>query len=181
MKMEALQPVINKEIPLKVHAHRADDILTAIRIAKEFDIDITLDHCTEGDQIIEILYRERIPAIVGPALTNRSKNELAAKNFETVAKLHEKGIKVAITTDHPVVPIQYLTVCAALAAREGLNEVEALRSITLYPAQILGVDDCVGSIDVDKDADFAVFDYHPLDFRSKVIATYIDGEKVYGL
>jgi imidazolonepropionase-like amidohydrolase len=180
LKAQALIPVLEKQIPLKVHAHRADDILTAIRIAKEFNINITLDHCTEGDLIADILYRENFPAIVGPSFTSRSKVELTHRTFKTAAVLNRKGVKTALTTDHPVTPIQHLIVCAALAIREGMSEEEALRAITLYPAQILGIDSRVGSLDMDKDADFAVFDGDPFDVRSRVLATYIEGKKVYG-
>lgn len=180
LKAQALMPVLERQIPLKVHAHRADDILTAIRIAKEFNINLTIDHCTEGDLVADILYRENFPAIVGPSFTSRSKVELTHRTFKTAAVLNKKGIKTALTTDHPVTPIQHLIVCAALAIREGMSEAEALKSITLYPAQILGIDNRAGSIDMDKDADFVVFEGDPFDVRSKVIATYIEGKKVYG-
>jgi imidazolonepropionase-like amidohydrolase len=179
-KAEALIQVLEKQIPLKVHAHRADDILTAIRIAKEFDINITIDHCTEGELIADILYREDFPVIIGPSLTSRSKVELANRSFKTAVILNKKGVKTALTMDHPVTPIQHLIVCAALAIREGMSQAEALKSITLYPAQILGIDNLVGSIEMDKDADFVIFNKDPFDVRSKVVATYIEGRKVYG-
>jgi len=180
VKAQALSAVLEKLIPLKVHAHRADDILTAIRIAKEYNINITLDHCTEGDLIADILYRENFPVIIGPSLTSRSKIELTHRTFKTAVILNKKGIKTALTTDHPVTPIQHLMVCAALAIREGMSEEQALKSITLYPAQILGIDDRVGSLDMDKDADFVIYNGDPFDIRNKVIATYIEGKKVYG-
>lgn len=179
-KAEALIQVLEKQIPLKVHAHRADDILTAIRIAKEFDINITIDHCTEGELIADILYREDFPVIIGPSLTSRSKVELANRSFKTAVVLNKKGVKTALTTDHPVTPIQHLIVCAALAIREGMSQAEALKSITLYPAQILGIERLVGSIEMDKDADFVIFDGDPFDVRSRVFATYIEGRKVFG-
>ncbi len=180
MKLEALLPVLDKKIPLKVHAHRADDILTAIRIAKEFDVDITIEHCTDGELIADILYRENYPVIIGPTLTSRSKVELTNKAFRTAVVLNKKGLKMALTTDHPVIPIQHLIICAALAIREGMSESEALRAITLYPAQILGVDERIGSIEIEKDADFVVIEGDPFDVRSRVVATYIEGKKVFG-
>ncbi|MCR1899376.1 amidohydrolase [Irregularibacter muris] len=179
MKMESLVKVLNKEIPLKAHAHRADDILTAIRVAKEFDVNMTLDHCTEGHLIADIIKEEGLDAIVGPTLSSRSKIELNNLTFKTPEVLNKKGVRIALTTDHPVVPVQYLPVCAALATREGMEELEALRAITLYPAQIVGIEDRVGSIEVGKDADLVLIKDHPLDFRSKVRMTIINGEVVY--
>src|SRR5699024_11159079 len=131
IKMEAIIPVLKKEIPLKAHAHRADDIFTALRIAKEFDLDITLDHCTEGHLIADYLGEEGKGAIVGPTLSNRSKVELKNLTIETPKVLHEAGVKVAITTDSPVIPLHYLPICAGLAAKSGLDEMEALKAITI--------------------------------------------------
>ncbi|PAB60723.1 amidohydrolase [Anaeromicrobium sediminis] len=179
MKYEALEKVINKEIPLKAHAHRADDILTALRIAKEFDLDITLEHCTEAHLITKYLkegYQKGI--VIGPTLSNRSKIELKNLTFETAGILEKEGIEFAIMTDHPVIPLQYLPVCAGLAAREGLKEDTALRSITINPAKILGIDHRVGSLEVGKDADVVIFDGHPFDLRSKVHKVIINGEIV---
>ena len=180
MKMEAMIKVLKKEIPLKAHAHRADDILTAIRIAKEFDVDITLDHCTEGHLIADILAEEGKPAIVGPSLTDRSKIELRNQTFDTPKILHEAGVKIAIITDSPVIPLQYLPLCAGLAAKSGLDEVEALKAITINPAEIIGISDRVGSLEVGKDADIVIFDGNPLkDIDYKTFATIIDGKVVY--
>lgn len=180
MKLEALERVIRREIPLKAHAHRADDILTAIRIAREFDLDLTLDHCTEGHLIVDHLAGEGRPAIVGPSLSNRSKIELRNISFETPAILHRAGIKLAIMTDAPVIPIQYLSLCAGLAVKSGLDEMEAIKAITINPAEIVGIDDRVGSIEVGKDADLVVFDGHPLrDIGSRTFMTMIDGQVVY--
>ena len=180
IKMEALERVIRKEIPLKAHAHRADDILTAIRIAKEFDLDLTLDHCTEGHLIKEHLKVEGKDAIVGPTLSNRSKIELQNISFDTPGILHKEGLKIAIMTDAPVIPIQYLSLCAGLAAKSGLDEMEALRAITINPAEIVGIADRVGSIEVGKDADIVVFDGNPLkDIGCKTSLTMIDGRVVY--
>ncbi|MFU0824947.1 amidohydrolase [Clostridium sp.] len=178
-KMEALIPVIDKKIPIKAHCHRADDILTAIRIAKEFDVEITLDHCTEGHLIADYVKASGRAAIVGPTLTDRSKIELKNKSFKTPAILHEKGVKVAIMTDHPVIPIQYLPICAGLAAKEGLGIEEALRAITINAAEICGISNRVGSIEKGKDADIAIFDGNPLEVFTNTIYTIINGEIVY--
>ncbi|PRR73667.1 amidohydrolase [Clostridium thermopalmarium] len=178
-KMEALIPVIDKKISIKAHCHRADDILTAIRIAKEFDVEITLDHCTEGHLIADYVKASGRAAIVGPTLTDRSKIELKNKSFKTPAILHEKGVKVAIMTDHPVIPIQYLSICAGLAAKEGLGIEEALRAITINAAEICGISNRVGSIEKGKDADIAIFDGNPLEVFTNTIYTIINGEIVY--
>lgn len=180
MKMEALCRVLKKEIPLKAHAHRADDIFTALRIAKEFDVDITLDHCTEGHLIADYLAEEGKGAIVGPTLSNRSKFELRNLTFDTPRILHEAGVKVAITTDSPVIPLQYLPICAGLAHKAGLDEMEALKAITINAAEIVGIDDRVGSIEVSKDADIIITQGNPIkDVDYKTIMTIIDGEIVY--
>ncbi|MGH4140187.1 amidohydrolase [Clostridium sp.] len=177
IKMEALAKVIRKEIPLKAHAHRADDILTALRIAKEFDIDITLDHCTEGHLIIDYL-KEGIQKgiILGPALSTRSKVELQNLTFKTPGILSKAGLKVAIMTDHPVIPLQYLPVCAGIAAREGMDEEEALKAITINAAEILDIADRVGSLEIGKDADIVIYNGHPFDLRSKVEFVMVNGE-----
>ncbi|QZY55914.1 amidohydrolase [Crassaminicella profunda] len=179
MKLESLIPVINKEIPLKVHAHRADDMFTAIRIAKEFDVNMTLDHCTEGHLIAEEIKKEGLHAIVGPSLTHRSKFELSNRTFETPKILSEAGIKIALMTDHPVIPLQYLSLCAALAVKAGMDEEEALKAITIYPAEILGIDASVGSLKVGKDADVVIWEKHPFITQAKVEYTIINGKVVY--
>lgn len=180
MKMEALVKVINREIPLKAHAHRADDILTAIRIAKEFDVNLSVEHCTEGHLIKDILVEEGISAIVGPMLTDRSKIELRNQSLKTPGELANAGVMVAIMTDHPCVPIQYLSLCAAMAVREGMSEEDALKAITINAARITGIDGRVGSLEVGKDADIAIFDGYPLELKSRVVTTIIDGKVVYG-
>lgn len=179
MKYESLIPVLKREIPLKVHAHRADDMFTAIRIAKEFNIDLTLDHCTEGHLIADELKEEGYPLIVGPSLSERSKVELRELTFETAGILSRKGIDIAIMTDHGVIPIQYLPLCAALAVKHGMDEMEALKAITINPAKILKIDDRVGSLEVGKDADIVVLDRFPLDVMSKTQYVLIDGKIVY--
>ncbi len=178
LQMEILVKVLNREIPIKAHAHRADDILTAIRIAKEFDIDITIDHCTEGHRIADYLLEENAKVILGPLLSDRSKVELKNMSFKAPGILSKAGIKVAIMTDHPVIPVQYLPVCAAIAVREGMDEMEALKAITINAAEITGIADRVGSLEAGKDADIVIFDGHPLDFRSKTVWVFIDGHAV---
>ena len=178
LKMEIMVKVLNREIPLKAHAHRADDILTALRIAREFDVDITLEHCTEGHRISDFLLEENAKAIVGPLFSDRSKVELKNMTFKAPGILSKAGIKVAMMTDHPVIPIQYLPVCAAIAVKEGMDEMEALKAITINAAEITGVDDRVGSLELGKDADIVIYDGHPLDFRSKTVWVFIDGHAV---
>ncbi len=177
---EALLPVIRRELPLKIHCHRADDILTAIRIAKEFNVRFTLDHCTEGylipDLLKETIEETGAGIIIGPLLTDRSKIELRNVSFSAPKALYDAGIDFAMMTDHPVIPEQYLPVCAALAVREGLPEDAALRSITINAARITGIDDRIGSLEVGKDADIAVFSGHPLDFRSRCVLCTVDGQ-----
>lgn len=179
IKMEALTKVIRKEIPLKAHAHRADDILTAIRIAKEFEVDLTIDHCTEGYMIKDILKEEGVPVVVGPLLTDRSKIELRNQTLKNPAELSRAGIRVAIATDHPCIPIQYLCLCAAMAVREGMDEEEALKAITINAAAVSGIDDRVGSLEIGKDADIIIFNGHPLELKSRVVTTIINGKVVY--
>lgn len=179
MKLEALIPVLKKEIHLKAHAHRADDIFSAIRIAKEFDLLLSLEHCTEGHLIAEDLAKEGYPAIVGPTFGHRSKVELKNKSFDTPRVLHEAGVKIAIMTDSPVIPLQHLPMCAALAAKAGLPEMEALKAISINPAEITGIADRVGSLEVGKDADVVVWDRHPFDLKASVLMTIINGEIVF--
>jgi len=178
-KMESWLPVLKRKIPLKAHVHRADDILTAIRIAKLFDLDMTLDHCTEGHLICEEIKASGYPAIVGPNLASRSKIEVQYMDFKTAGLLHKAGIEVAVTTDHPVSLIQYLPVCAGLAAKEGLGVEEGLKAITINAANICGVSSRVGSIETGKDADIAVFDGNPMNTFTNCLCTMIDGEIVY--
>ncbi|NBK98595.1 MAG: amidohydrolase [Erysipelotrichia bacterium] len=179
MKLEALIPVLNKKIPLKAHAHRADDILTSIRIAKEFDLDMTLDHCTEGHLIVDKIVESGFPAIVGPSLTHKSKFELQNKTFKTPAVLQQAGIKIAITTDSPVIPQEYLPLCAGLAVKSGLDEMEALKAITIHAAEIIGVADRVGSLKVGKDGDVVICDGNIMDVQTNVLYTIVDGKISY--
>ena len=180
MKLEAMKKVMTGEIPLKVHAHRSDDIFTAIRIAKEFDLKLTIDHCSEGHLIADYLKEENLDCIVGPSLTDRSKIELRNLTFETPKVLNEAGVKFALMTDSPEVGLDYLPLCAGLAVRAGLDEIEALKAITINPAEILGIDDRVGSIEEGKDADLVIFSSNPLKcILSEALLTVIDGRVVY--
>jgi len=179
MKLEAMIPVVKKEIPLKAHAHQADDIFTAIRIAKEFKLDLTLDHCTEGHLIAEDLAKEGFPAIVGPTYTWKSKVEVRNKTFETPNALYRAGMKVAIMTDAPVVPIEGLIFSAAMAHKAGLPEAEALKCISINPAEILGIQERVGSLEIGKDGDIVIWDGHPFDMMASPECTIVNGEIVY--
>ena len=178
-RKECWLPVLRKEIPLKVHAHRTDDILTAVRIAKEFNVAITIDHCSEGHLIAKEIAATHFPAIVGPSLAARNKIEVQNIDFKTSGLLHKAGVKVAITTDHPVVPIQYLPICAGFAAKEGLGIEEGLKAITINAAEICGVAHRVGSLEVGKDADIAIFDGNPMEVFTHTLYTIIDGKVVY--
>ena len=181
--LEALLPVLHRDLPLKMHAHRADDILTALRLAKEFNLRVTIDHCTEGYLFPELL-RERTEeigagVIIGPLLSDRSKIELRNLSYEAPRILHDHKIKFAMMSDHPVIPIQYLPVTAALAVRYGLDEKTALESITINAAEITGLSDRIGTLEPGKDADIAVFSGHPIDIRSHCLLTLINGKIVY--
>lgn len=178
-KKECWIPVLERLIPLKAHVHRADDILTAIRIANEFNLKITLDHCTEGHLIAEEIYASGFPAIVGPTLSCRNKIETQNADFKTPSVLHKAGIKIALTTDHPVTRIQDLPICAGFAAREGLGIPDGLRAITVNAAEICNVSNRVGSLEPGKDADIAIFDGNPMEVFTKTMYTIINGEIVY--
>lgn len=179
IKMEALIPVLKREIPLKAHVHRADDILTAIRIAKEFDLKMTLEHCTESDLIMDKIKEAGFPAVIGPIMTSRNKVETKNKSVAAAAKLNRAGIKFAIASDHPIMPVGYLTLCAALTAQEGLGVLEALKAITINAAEILGVRDRIGSLEVGKNADIAIFDGNPMDIATSTVYTISGGIVIY--
>ena len=180
MKLEAMIPVMKGEIPLKCHAHRADDILTSIRIAKEFGIQMTMDHCTDGAIIADELAEEGFPAFVGPTLGNKSKIELANKSFETPLALHNAGVKVSIITDAPVIPLQYLPMCAGLAVNAGLPEEEAWKAITINPAQSTGIGDRVGSLEKGKDGDVVIWTADPMThLGAESYITIVDGKIAY--
>ena len=178
-ELEPWIPVLKKEIPLKAHAHRADDILTAIRIAKEFDVEMTLDHGTESHLVAQLIKASGFPVIVGPDLTSRSKLEVKNMNFKTNRILHENDILFAITTDHPVTMIQYLPLCAGLAVKGGLPMDEGLKAITIHAAKICRVDERVGSLKAGKDADIAIFSGNPMEVFTETLYTMIEGKIVY--
>lgn len=178
-RLECYRDLFEGKIPLKAHVHRADDIFTAIRIAKEFGLDLTLDHCTEGHLIAEEIAASGFPAIVGPSLASRTKDEVAYSDFKTPGILYRAGVTVALTTDHPVSRIQHLPLCAALAAKEGWNEHSALRAITIDAAKICRLDHRLGSLKEGKDADLVIYDGNPLKITSSVQATIINGKIVW--
>ena len=180
VKLEAMLPVVNREIPIKCHAHRADDILTAVRIAREFDLKLTLDHCTDGEIIADELAEEGYPVFVGPSLGGKSKVELRNKSFTTAGVLYRAGLTVSIITDAPVIPLQHLPLAAGLAAAAGLPMEEAWRAITINPAQSLGISDHVGSLEPGKDADLVLWTADPLTtIGGEAYMTIVNGEIVY--
>lgn len=178
-RLECWLPVLRGEIPLKAHVHRADDILTAMRIAREFGLRLTLDHCTEGHLIAPYLSGAGAPAIVGPTLSSRSKIEIQNQDFKTAGVLHRHGVLTAITTDHPVSLIQTLPLCAGLAVKHGLPFEEGLKAITINAARICGADDRIGSLEPGKDADIAVFSGNPLEASTVCRFTLIEGKVVH--
>lgn len=178
-KLEALEQVITGSLPAHIHAHRADDMFTGLRICREFDIRPVLVHGTEGHLVADLLAGEGVPVISGPFMTDRSKPELHNLTEASPALLAAAGVPVAITTDHPEVPVKYLRLAAAVAVQAGMDETEALRAITINGARIVGCDDRIGSIAPGKDADLVVWSGHPLDFRSHVRAVVCAGQLVY--
>jgi len=180
IKLEAMIPVIKKEIPLKAHAHRAYDIFTAIRIAKEFDVLLTLDHCTDGALIVDELAEEGYPAFIGPSFGSKSKIELSNKSFATAGALHAAGVPISIITDSPVTPLERLPMCAGYAYSAGLPYEEAWRAITVNPANQTGIGDRVGSLEVGKDGDVVIWRDDPLRVvGAEAFVTVVDGEIVY--
>lgn len=179
MKLNALLPVLRREMPLKAHAHQADDMFTAIRIAKEFQVNLTLEHCTEGHLIAEELAKENFPLAVGPTLGHATKFELRNKSWETPGVLQKAGCQVSIITDSPVIPQKYLPLCAGLAVKSGMDPFGALQAITLNPARHIGIADRVGSLEVGKDADIVLTDGSPFEVNTNVKMVFIDGERVY--
>ena len=179
MKMEALLPVLERRLPLKAHAHQANDIFTALRIAREFDVDITLEHVTEGHLIAEELAAEDVPLAVGPTLTHASKFELQNKSWETPGVLARAGCRVSIITDNSVIPQQYLPLCAGMAVKAGMDPFDALKAITVNAARHAGVGDRVGSLEAGKDADIVVTDGCPFEVFHTVKAVVINGNVVF--
>lgn len=179
-KCEALLPLVRGEVPAHFHAHRADDIFTAMRIAREFNLKYSLVHCTEGQMIAHEIAAEGVGAFVGPNLCDRSKPELKALSFANPSALDAAGVLIGLTTDHPVIPAEYLPLCASLAVKAGMDEYHAFRAITINPAKILGIDHRVGSIRPGKDADLVLFDGNPLAVMTRVRCVFCDGQPVCG-
>jgi imidazolonepropionase-like amidohydrolase len=180
LKLEALGKVLRREMKARIHAHRADDMLTAVRIAEEFDLDLTLEHATEGYKIADILAAKGVPVTVGPILFSRVKYELREMTPKNPGLLAEAGVKVAVQTDESSA-VKYLTINAALAVREGMPEEEALKAITIHPAEIIGIADRVGSLEVGKDADIVVFSGHPFDYQTVAELVLVDGQVAHQL
>lgn len=178
-KLEALLPVLAREIPLKAHAHQANDIFTALRIAREFDLRLTLEHVTEGHLIADELAKEKdVPMAVGPSLTFASKLELQNKSWKTPGVLANAGCHVSIITDNSVIPQQYLPLCAGMAVKAGMDPFDALKAITINPAEHIGVADRVGSLEVGKDADVVITNGCPFEVMTEVKAVFIDGVRI---
>ncbi|MGG2093853.1 amidohydrolase [Bacillus sp. S13(2024)] len=178
-RMVPILQALRREIPIRAHAHRADDILSALRFAKEFNLDLRIEHCTEGHLVADKLANHDLKVSVGPTLTRRSKIELKNKSWQTYHVLSNHGIEVSITTDHPYTPIQYLNVCAAIAVREGLDEHKALEGITIIPARNLRLEKKIGSIEPRKDADLVLWTHHPFHYLAKPVLTMIDGKIIH--
>lgn len=179
LKMEALGRVLRREIPWRQHCHRADDIATAMRIADEFGYRLVIDHGTEAHLVADQIAAAQVPVVIGPLFTSRSKVELRNRSLANPGRLAAAGVTIAITTDHPVVPIHFLIHQATLAVKEGLDPVVALRAVTINPARILGVDDRIGSLSAGKDANVVIWSGDPLDVMSRAERAFIDGREVY--
>lgn len=178
-RMIPILKALNREIPVRIHAHRADDIISALRFAEEFHLDLRIEHCTEGHLIAKELEGRHLQVSVGPTLTRRSKIELKNKSWETYEILDRHGVEVSITTDHPYTPTQYLNVCAAIAIREGWEEQKALEAITINPARNLKLAHRIGSLEAGKDADIVLWTHHPFHYLAQTILTMIDGKIIY--
>ena len=179
LKLEALGLVLRREIPWRQHCHRADDIATAMRMAREFGYDLVIDHGTEAYLIADQIAAASIPVIIGPLFTSRSKVELRNRSMANPGRLAMAGVTIAITTDHPVVPIHFLIHQATLAVKEGLDPVTALRAVTINPARIIGVDSRIGSLAAGKDADLVIWSGDPLDVMSRAERAFVDGREIY--
>ncbi|MCM3006979.1 amidohydrolase [Priestia koreensis] len=179
IRVKPLVQALTKQIPVRIHAHRADDIMSAVRFGEEFDLDIRIEHCTEGHLIAEELGGRNLKVSVGPTLTRRSKVELKNKSWTTYQTLADQGVEVSITTDHPYTPIQYLNICASIAVREGFDENRALEAITINPARNLGIDRSLGSLETGKDADLALWTHHPFHYLGKPILTMVAGKILF--
>jgi imidazolonepropionase-like amidohydrolase len=181
LRLEALIPVLKKEIPFRAHAHRADDVATAIRICEEFDVEMSWEHATEGHRIADYIAEKKVPAVWGPSLTSRGKWEMRELSYDTPRIMYDAGAKFAIQTDAVGSTIRFLPICAALSVKEGLPYDYALKAITIIPAEIIGVADRVGSLEVGKDADLRLLSGDPLEFMTKCQKVIIDGEIIHSL
>lgn len=179
IRLEPIVSVLKGEQYLRMHAHRADDIMTAIRVSEEFAFKVSIEHCTEGHKIADELAKRNIPVVIGPTLGARSKIELRDKTFKTPAICVKAGVKISLMTDHPVIPVHYLPLCAGFAVKEGLAEDEAFRAITINPAELLGIAGRLGSIEPGKDADLVLWNGHPMEVKGNVEMTMVDGQVVY--
>jgi len=177
--LEALAMVLRREIPWRQHCHRADDIATALRLAKEFGYDLVLDHGTEAHLLADVIAERGVPVLIGPLMTSRSKVELRQRSLRNPGLLAAAGVEISIVTDHPVVPVNFLVLRAILAVKEGLDPEVALRSLTLHPARVMGVLDRLGSLTAGKDADIVVWSGDPLDIRSRVLAAWVAGRLAF--
>lgn len=180
-RLEPLVAVLERKIPLKVHAHRADDMMTALRIAREFQVDLVLTHATEGHKVVAELVEAQVPLVVGPALLSRAKVEMEDISLKTAGIMAAAGLKIALTTDHPVVPIAHLALCAGLAVKNGMDEWEALKAITINPAEILGIQHMVGSITSNKEADLVVLNGHPFSLKTQVEQVFLRGQLIFSV
>ncbi len=178
-KLEALAMVLRREIPWRQHAHRADDIATALRIADEFGYELVLDHGTEAHLLADVLAERGVPVLIGPLFTTKSKVELRGRSIANPGKLAAAGVEISIITDHPVIPIHFLVHQATLAVKEGLDPVVALRSITINPAKVLGLANRIGSLEPGKDADVVLWSGDPLDVMQRALKVWIGGKEVY--
>ncbi|RLI69363.1 amidohydrolase [Candidatus Heimdallarchaeota archaeon] len=181
IKYEAMLPIFKRQVPLRAHAHQANDIITAVRLAKEFNVRICIDHCSEGHYITDFLVKEQVPAIVGPTMSFKSKIETRKKTWKTLGILYKAGVLVALTSDHPVTHCQYQFIYAILAHREGLSRQGAYEVLSINGAKILGLEQRIGSLEAGKDADILLLNGDPLDARTKVMRVYINGQKAFDL
>lgn len=179
LRLEALTLVLKREIPVRAHTHRADDIMTAIRIAKEFNLKLSIEHATEGHKVAQQLAASGVSVTIGPTLSSRSKVELKEIGWETYKVLSDVGIEFAMITDHPIIPINYLTTSARMAIREGLDEMAAWRSLTINPATIVGVQERLGTLEVGKDADLVIWEDNPITSDGRPYLTMVDGDITY--
>jgi len=180
LQLEVGEKVLKREIPARIHAHRADDIVTAIRISEEFGFDVVIEHATEAYKIADFIKSKKVPLVLGPLLGFRTKLELRDMSYESIRIINEKGILAALMCDHPVIHLEHTNVQLGTALRYGAKEEDLLKMVTINPAKILKIDDRVGSIEVGKDADIVIWSGHPFDLRSKVERVYIEGKKVFG-